>query len=119
LGFARFRADVARPFFAAAFVVLRIERFEDFAAVFFCFGAGLDFFAAAFLAGVRRFAADVFAFARRFAGWLFERFLRAAMTAGDGTDHGPHHRRADRCANDGPCDGASQRALGRAFLIAR
>jgi hypothetical protein len=81
LGFARFRAVVARPFFAAAFVVLRIERFEDFAAVFFRFGAGLDFFAAGFLAGVRRFAADVFAFARRFAGWLFERFLRAAMTA--------------------------------------
>jgi hypothetical protein len=78
---ARFRADVARPFFAAGFAVFRVGRFADFAAAFLRFGAGLDRFAAAFLAGARFFAADVFVFALRFAGWPFERFRRAAMTA--------------------------------------
>jgi hypothetical protein len=74
---ARFRPDVARPFFDAAFVVFRVELLEDFVAVF-RFGAGLDFFAAA-LAGARFFA--VFAFVRPLAGWPLERLLRAAMTA--------------------------------------
>jgi hypothetical protein len=80
LGLPRFRPDVARPFFAAAVLAFRVERLEDFVAVFLRFAADLDVFAAV-LAGARFFAADVFAFVRRLVGWLLERLLRAAMTA--------------------------------------
>lgn len=77
---ARFRPDVARPFFDAAFVAFRVALFEDFVAAF-RFGADLDVFAAA-LAGARLFfAGDAFAFVRRLVGWVLERLLRAAMTA--------------------------------------
>jgi hypothetical protein len=63
---AAFRPDVARPFFAAGFVALRVEPFADLVTVF-RFGVDLDFFAAAF-AGVRFFAGDVFAFVARLVG---------------------------------------------------
>jgi hypothetical protein len=61
---ARFRPDVARPFFVAGFVALRVELFADFVTAF---RFGVDFFAAA-LAGARRFAGDAFAFVLRLAG---------------------------------------------------
>lgn len=63
-GLARFRPGVARPFFVADFVAVRVELFADFVAVL-CFGA--DFFAAAF-AGVRFFAGDAFTFGLRLVG---------------------------------------------------
>ena len=62
-GLARFRPDVARPFFVAGFVALRVELFVDFVTAF-RFGVDFDFFAAAF-AGARFFEGDVFAFVLR------------------------------------------------------
>jgi hypothetical protein len=73
--------DVARPFFVAGFVALRVELFADFAAAL-RLGADFDFFAAAF-AGARFFAVDVFAFVGRLVGWPLARLLRAAITAPD------------------------------------
>ncbi len=63
---ARFRPDVAPPFFVAGFVALRVELFADFVTAF-RFGVDFDFFAAA-LAGARFFAGDVFAFVLRSVG---------------------------------------------------
>ena len=63
-GLARLRPDVARPFFVAGFVALRVELFADFVTAF---RFGVDFFAAA-LAGARFFAGDVFAFVLRLVG---------------------------------------------------
>jgi hypothetical protein len=77
---ARFRPDVARPFFVAGFVTLRVELFVDFVTAF-RFGVDFDFFAAAF-AGARFFAGDVFAFVLRLVRFL-ARLLRAAITAPD------------------------------------
>jgi hypothetical protein len=92
-GLARFRPDVAPPFFVAGFVALRVELFADFAAALrvelfanfaaaLRFGADFELFAAAF-AGARFFAVDVFAFVGRLVGWLLARLLRAAITAPD------------------------------------
>jgi len=78
-GFARLRPDVARLFFVAAFVALRVELFADFVTAF-RFGVGFDFVAAAF-AGARFFSGNVFAFVRRLVG--LDRRLRAAITAPD------------------------------------
>ena len=74
---ARFRPDVARPFFVAGFVALRVELFADFVALrvelfadfvtAFRFGVDFDFIAAAF-AGARFFAGDVIAFVLRLVG---------------------------------------------------
>jgi hypothetical protein len=61
---ARLPPDVARPFFVAGFVALRVELFADFVTAF---RFGVDFFAAA-LAGARFFAGDAFAFVVRLAG---------------------------------------------------
>ena len=57
-GVARFCPDVARPFFVARFVALRVELLADFVTAF---RFGVDFLAAA-LAGTRFFAGGVFAF---------------------------------------------------------
>jgi hypothetical protein len=61
-GFARLRPDVARPFFVADFVALRVELFADFVTAF---RFGVDLFAAD-LVGARFF--DVFAFVLRLVG---------------------------------------------------
>ena len=61
---ARFRPDVARPFFVAGLVAVRVALFADFVTAF---RFSVDFFAAA-LAGDRFFAGDIFAFVLRLVG---------------------------------------------------
>jgi hypothetical protein len=77
-GLARLRPDVARSFFVAGFVALRVELVADFVTA--C-RFGVDFFVAA-LAGARFFAGDFFAFMLRLVGWVLDRRLRAPQIPG-------------------------------------